>query len=120
MPVSMGMFEGAVSVDCGSRPRETLLGTGGRRGAGDGGGGPGLGRAGVADVVQSTATLVNMNDFVNPDQWPTRATLASLLTMPKRVEWIEVVRRAEEFRCVCENCPEGGSVGGWVCDQIPS
>lgn len=44
---------------------------------------------------------------VDPDRWPTRATLASLARLPRRREWVKAIRKAKEFRFQCEMCPKG-------------
>lgn len=47
------------------------------------------------------------DDVVNPDRWPTRATLAALARLPRRKEWVDAIRKSKDFRFHCEMCPKG-------------
>lgn len=55
-------------------------------------------------AATSTATPAAL---VYPDRWPTYATLIALARTPRRVEWVDAIRRAKEFRFQCEMCPKG-------------
>lgn len=55
----------------------------------------------------ATATDAAATELVYPDRWPTRATLLALASDPRRVEWVDAIRRAKEFRFRCEMCPKG-------------
>lgn len=46
-------------------------------------------------------------EMVYPDRWPTRATLIAMANNPRRLEWVDAIRRAKEFRFRCEMCPKG-------------
>lgn len=54
--------------------------------------------------TSATAALAGL---VYPDRWPTYATLVALANTPRRVEWVDAIRRAKEFRFQCEMCPKG-------------
>lgn len=49
---------------------------------------------------------------INPNLWPTRATLISLAKFPRRVEWIKTLRRARAFRYAYGTCPKGQWISG--------
>lgn len=97
MPVGTGMFENAHPIhgNDGALPNDKILGGGG-----------GGGKAGEQVKGEYSGVLVD-DSHINPNLWPTRATLVSLAKSPRRVEWIKMVRRAREFRYTCETCPEG-------------
>ena len=57
-----------------------------------------------ADVSYGAA---GVDDVVDPDRWPTRATLAALARLPRRKEWVDAIRKSKEFRFHCEMCPKG-------------
>ena len=47
------------------------------------------------------------DDVVDPDRWPTRATLDAIARLPRRKEWVDAIRKAKDFRFHCEMCPKG-------------
>lgn len=55
----------------------------------------------------ATAPTAVATGLVYPDRWPTHATLISLAENPRRLEWVDAIRRAKEFRFQCEMCPKG-------------
>ncbi|CAM9931876.1 unnamed protein product, partial [Hapterophycus canaliculatus] len=54
-----------------------------------------------------TASAAAPAALVYPDRWPTYATLIALASTPRRLEWVDAIRRAKEFRFQCEICPKG-------------
>lgn len=44
---------------------------------------------------------------IHPDWWPTHVTLAALARLPRRREWVKVIRQGKEFRFQCETCAKG-------------
>lgn len=55
----------------------------------------------------ATAADAVATELVYPDRWPTRATLLALANNPRRLEWVDAIRRAKDFRFQCEMCPKG-------------
>lgn len=86
---------------------EALLATAGGEN-GDGPASPAASNYDSSRATPATATTdAAATEMVYPDRWPTRATLIALANNPRRLEWVDAIRRAKDFRFRCEMCPKG-------------